>query len=152
MRHPDLPRTPREQGEKHWRSTADAVNAMRYVGQSHVAFDGPSIRYIVHLKDADSDEIVSAVRGELYLDAAVTRGLTEPVQPASPTLDLLTSREREVLVLIASGQSNKEIASHLGITERTARTHVGNLLGKLKVGSRTQAALLAVRVGDVRFL
>jgi DNA-binding NarL/FixJ family response regulator len=103
------------------------------------------------LKDADSDEIVSAVRaavrGELYLDAAVTRGLTDPVQPVSPSLGLLTSREREVLALIASGQSNRQIANHLGITERTARTHVANLFGKLKVVSRTQAALLAVREG-----
>lgn len=103
------------------------------------------------LKDADSDEVVSAVhaalRGELYLDAAVTRGLTEPAQPASHSLDALTSRERDVLSLIASGQSNRQIATRLGITERTARTHVSNLLGKLAVTSRTQAALLAVRAG-----
>jgi DNA-binding NarL/FixJ family response regulator len=103
------------------------------------------------LKDADSGEIVSAVRaavhGELYLDAAVTRGLTDPVQPTSPALSLLTAREREVLALIASGQSNRQLAYHLGITERTARTHVSNLFGKLKVTSRTQAALLAVHIG-----
>lgn len=103
------------------------------------------------LKDADSGEIVSAVRaavrGELYLDAAVTRGLTDPVQPTSPALSLLTSREREVLALIASGQSNRQLANHLGITERTARTHVSNLFGKLNVTSRTQAALLAVHTG-----
>lgn len=103
------------------------------------------------LKDADSDEIVSAIRaamrGELYLDAAVTRGLTEPVPATSPSLALLTPREREVLVLIASGRSNRQIARQLGITERTARTHVNNLFGKLAVSSRTQAALLAVRAG-----
>jgi DNA-binding NarL/FixJ family response regulator len=58
----------------------------------------------------------------------------------------------EVSDVGASGQSNKEIANHLGITKRTVRTHVGNLLGKLKAGSRSKAALLSVRVGDVRFL
>jgi DNA-binding NarL/FixJ family response regulator len=59
-------------------------------------------------------------------------------------LSELTEREREVLILVANGQANKEIASTLGITERTARTHVSNILGKLGLASRTQAALWAV--------
>ena len=61
----------------------------------------------------------------------------EPVEP-------LTTREKEVLSQLAKGASNKEIAYELGITERTARTHVSNILGKLALASRTQAALYAV--------
>ena len=59
----------------------------------------------------------------------------------------LTEREREVLVLVAKGLSNQEIADALVISERTARTHVSNILGKLGVVSRTQAALWAIREG-----
>ena len=103
------------------------------------------------LKDAGSDEIVSAVRaatrGELYLDSAVTRCLTDPAERGGTGLEELTPREREVLIHIATGQSNKQIARHLRISERTARTHVSNLFAKLGVVSRTQAALLAVREG-----
>jgi DNA-binding NarL/FixJ family response regulator len=103
------------------------------------------------LKDAGSDEIVSAIRaatrGELYLDSAVTRWLTEPARRDGKGLDELTPREREVLILIASGQSNRQIANELGISERTASTHVSNLFSKLEVASRTQAALFAVRGG-----
>ena len=59
----------------------------------------------------------------------------------------LTSRELEVLRLVGEGRSNKEIAAELLISERTARTHVSNILGKLGLSSRTQAALWAVREG-----
>jgi DNA-binding NarL/FixJ family response regulator len=63
----------------------------------------------------------------------------------SPQLvEPLTEREKEVLSLVGHGASNKEIASELFITERTARTHVSNILGKLGLSSRTQAALYAV--------
>ena len=62
-------------------------------------------------------------------------------------LATLTTREREVLVGLAHGLSNRAIGDELGITERTARTHVSNILAKLKVTSRTQAALLAVERG-----
>jgi DNA-binding NarL/FixJ family response regulator len=64
------------------------------------------------------------------------------LEPA-PT-EPLTEREREVLALVGQGASNKEIATALFITERTARTHVSNILGKLGLASRTQAALWAV--------
>jgi DNA-binding NarL/FixJ family response regulator len=102
------------------------------------------------LKDADAEEVAAAVRaayaGEVHLDAAVARLLaqrmrsrkdTEPVEP-------LTPREKEVLAQLGKGASNKEIAYELSITERTARTHVSNILGKLGLASRTQAALWAV--------
>ncbi|WP_255638219.1 response regulator transcription factor [Amycolatopsis sp. DSM 110486] len=103
------------------------------------------------LKDAGSDEIVAAVRaatrGELYLDSAITRCLTGPAERGGTGLDGLTPREREVLIHIATGLSNIQIANKLQISERTARTHVSNLFAKLGVASRTQAALLAVREG-----
>jgi DNA-binding NarL/FixJ family response regulator len=107
------------------------------------------------LKDAEAEEVAAAVRaahrGELHLDAAVAarlmRSLRAPKQ-ADPLAEL-TEREREVLILVAQGRANKEIAVELGITERTARTHVSNILGKLDLASRTQAALFAVREGLV---
>ena len=102
------------------------------------------------LKDAEAEEVAQAIRaaynGEVHLDPAVSRLLAqrlrqrkdpEPVEP-------LTAREKEVLSQLAKGAANKEIAYELGITERTARTHVSNILGKLGLASRTQAALWAV--------
>jgi DNA-binding NarL/FixJ family response regulator len=71
------------------------------------------------------------------------------VAPKPQTADSLTDREREVLALVANGLSNLQIADSLVISERTARTHVSNILGKLGVASRTQAALLAIREGVV---
>ena len=105
------------------------------------------------LKDADADEVAAAIRaayrGEMRLAPAIAarlmNALRTPAQ-ADPLAEL-TEREREVLVLIANGQANKAIAGELGITERTARTHVSNILGKLGLASRTQAALFAVREG-----
>ncbi len=102
------------------------------------------------LKDADADEVADAIRaahgGEVRLDPQVARILAERLRarPAEATVEPLTDREREVLALVAHGRSNKEIAFDLGITERTARTHVSNILGKLGLASRTQAALYAV--------
>jgi DNA-binding NarL/FixJ family response regulator len=68
---------------------------------------------------------------------------------AGPQVGLaaLTAREREILVLVAHGHSNRDIADRLVISERTARTHVSNVLAKLQLPSRTQAALLAIREG-----
>jgi DNA-binding NarL/FixJ family response regulator len=103
------------------------------------------------LKDAEAEEVATAVRaahaGEVHLDPAVARLLAQRMRekrsepaPAEP----LTEREREVLALVGQGASNKEIATALFINERTARTHVSNILGKLGLASRTQAALWAV--------
>jgi DNA-binding NarL/FixJ family response regulator len=107
------------------------------------------------LKDADADEIAAGIRaahrGELRLDPAVARRLMSSLR-ATPSEDLkaqLTSRELEVLTLIGAGRANKQIAVELGISERTARTHVSNILGKLGLSSRTQAALWAAHEGLV---
>ena len=103
------------------------------------------------LKEADPDEIASAIRaahhGEVQLDPAVTRLLITSLRTRRPDdlISQLTPREREILRLLGTGKSNKAIGRELEISERTARTHVSNLLRKLRVSSRTQAALLAVR-------
>jgi DNA-binding NarL/FixJ family response regulator len=105
------------------------------------------------LKDAQPDEVANAIRsahaGEMHLDPAVAKLLTQRLRAraSAPPVEELTDREREVLVCLARGSANKEIAHLLGITERTARTHVSNILGKLGLASRTQAALWAVEHG-----
>jgi DNA-binding NarL/FixJ family response regulator len=107
------------------------------------------------LKDAEADEVAAAIRaahrGEVHLDPAVARRLAARLRaapPPDPAADL-TEREREILCLVARGLSNREIAAELVISERTARTHVSNVLAKLGLASRTQAALWAVREGLV---
>jgi DNA-binding NarL/FixJ family response regulator len=107
------------------------------------------------LKDADTDELAAAVRaahrGELQLDPAVARRLLSSLGAASRSeaeADL-TTREVEVLRLVGAGAANKEIAARLGISERTVRTHVSHILGKLGLASRTQASLWVVREGLV---
>jgi len=104
------------------------------------------------LKDAEADEVAAAIRaacrGEVHLDPVIAKQLTRSLRAPKPqTVDALTDREREVLALVAKGLSNQQIADSLVISERTARTHVSNILAKLGVASRTQAALLAMREG-----
>ena len=102
------------------------------------------------LKDADADDVAAAIRAahndEVHLDPAAARILAQGMRTRSnaPAVEPLTERELEVLALVGRGRSNKDIATELGITERTARTHVSNILGKLNLSSRTQAALYAV--------
>jgi len=102
------------------------------------------------LKDAEADDVAAAIRAahndEVHLDPAAARILAKGMRTRSeaPAVDPLTERELEVLAHVGRGLSNKEIATALGITERTARTHVSNILGKLGLASRTQAALYAV--------
>jgi DNA-binding NarL/FixJ family response regulator len=103
------------------------------------------------LKDADADEVAQAIRaalaGQMHLDPSVARLLADSVRRPRPAGADLTPREREVLGLVAQGASNREIAETLVVSERTARTHVSAILGKLGLASRTQAALWAVREG-----
>ncbi len=106
------------------------------------------------LKDSGPEELVQAIRqvnrGEASLHPAIARKvLRELTHPAErqPSPDDLTDRELEVLKLLARGLGTQEIAERLVITEATARTHVSNILGKLHVSSRTQAALYALREG-----
>ncbi|MDP4171486.1 MAG: response regulator transcription factor [Bacillota bacterium] len=107
------------------------------------------------LKDVEPDELVLAIKqlmgGENQLHPKATTHLlshlTNKNSDEKKSLDELTRRERDVLKEIASGKSNKEIASSLYITEKTVKTHVSNLLAKLECADRTQAALYAVRNG-----
>jgi DNA-binding NarL/FixJ family response regulator len=107
------------------------------------------------LKDSDADEVATAVRaahrGELKLDPVIARRLMSPLRadPGDDPTSELTFRELEVLRLVATGRPNKQIAGELQISERTARTHVSRILHKLRLSSRTQAALWAVREGRV---
>jgi DNA-binding NarL/FixJ family response regulator len=107
------------------------------------------------LKNAEPQELARAVRaahaGEALLDPVVAARLVEALAAAGEEqpLDRLTPREREVLQLIGRGLPNKQIARELDLSERTVKTHVGHVLGKLGVADRTQAALVAVRAGLV---
>jgi DNA-binding NarL/FixJ family response regulator len=127
-----------------------AMTSFTQADMVHGALQAGAAGYL--LKDAEADEVAAAIRaarrGEVHLDPAIARQLTRSlVAPRTQTVDTLTDREREVLVLVAQGLSNQQIADSLVISERTARTHVSNILGKLGVASRTQAALLAIREG-----
>jgi DNA-binding NarL/FixJ family response regulator len=105
------------------------------------------------LKDVEADELVRAIKaagaGQVQLSPkAAARLMKEVRAPENP--EPLTERETEVLRLLAQGFSNKEIAQQLVIGEKTVKTHVSNILSKLNVVSRTQAALYAARIGLVK--
>jgi DNA-binding NarL/FixJ family response regulator len=118
----------------------------------HAALEAGASGYL--LKDSDADEVAAAVRaahrGELQLDPVVARRLMSSLRDGhgDPTSEL-TARELDVLRLVAAGKPNKQIAAELAISERTARTHVSRILRKLRLSSRTQAALWAIREGVV---
>ncbi len=105
------------------------------------------------LKDVASADLVRAIRGahagQAQLHPEVARRLMQQVTAPRKqnAASELTEREREVLQLVAQGRSNKEIARALVVSERTVKGHVSNILGKLGLQDRTQAALYAVRHG-----
>jgi len=126
-----------------------ALTSFGEAGRVHVALAAGAAGYL--LKDAEADEVGAAIRaayrGEVHLDSAVARKLTQSLVAPGRSMTALTAREREILILVAEGKSNRDIARALVISERTARTHVSNVLTKLGLASRTQAALWAVREG-----
>lgn len=119
---------------------ASVVNAVR----------AGAIGYL--LKDTEADELCRAIKeaaeGQVQLSPKAAERLMREIRaPESP--EKLTERETEVLRMLAQGRANKEIAYALNIGETTVKTHVSNILMKLEVPSRTQAALYAVRIGLV---
>jgi DNA-binding NarL/FixJ family response regulator len=126
-----------------------AVTSFLEESKVRAALEAGAAGYL--LKDAEADEVAAAIRaaaaGECHLDPAVGKLLAATLRAPRSAAGSLTAREREVLTLIAEGATNRQIARRLSVTERTARTHVSNILGKLGLTSRTQAALWAVREG-----
>lgn len=108
------------------------------------------------LKDVEPHDLAEAVRtvhrGEGLLDPRVAAKVMHELAAGTPAHSTteLTAREHEVLGLLAGGRSNKEIASELGVSVKTVKTHVSNVLQKLHLADRTQAALYAAREGVVR--
>lgn len=106
------------------------------------------------LKDIEIEELAQAIRtvhsGQPYLHPEATRHLLQATsRPPDQAPERLTKREQEVLTLLARGYTNRQIADALNITEKTVSVHVSNLLNKLELTSRTQAALYATRIGLV---
>ncbi|NKQ37585.1 MAG: response regulator transcription factor [Chloroflexi bacterium] len=101
------------------------------------------------LKSAAPDEvldtILAAARGEARLHPRITKRLMDEVAGTSRSLTALTTRELEVLKLIARGYDNRTIAAELTLSEKTVKTHVSNILSKLGLTDRTQAAIYALR-------
>lgn len=107
-----------------------------------------------HLKDSTPEALIDAIRqvnrGVASLHPSIAKKVLEELQDAekrSLSEEPLTQRELEILRLIAQGHENRGIAGQLVISEATVRTHVSNILGKLHLASRTQAALYALREG-----
>jgi NarL family two-component system response regulator LiaR len=128
-----------------------------HTGEEHMfnAIKAGATSYL--LKTAGAREVIEAVRaaahGESLLDASVAARILEelrsPPRQAPPPVNQLTPREAEVLTLVARGRSNRAIGDQLFIGEETVKTHISNILAKLHLADRTQAAIYALRKGLV---
>jgi DNA-binding NarL/FixJ family response regulator len=139
----------------------DAADLRNLDAESVVLIDDPSVaaetlaagaRGIL-MRDAAPQRIraalIAASEGILVIDDALASAVLQHVRPAYELVEPLTARELEVMQLLASGQTNKEIAHRLGVTEHTVKFHVNSILGKLGVATRTEAVVHAARLGIV---
>ena len=106
------------------------------------------------LKTAEPGEIVQAVRdvfaGKSVMDATLVQKLfTHAARPPEPQFEALTEREKEIILLVAKGLTNKAIGNQLGISDRTVQNHLANIFAKLRVESRTEAVMRAIAAGIV---
>ena len=104
------------------------------------------------LKDTPANQLIETIRrvhaGEVFIQPEIaSRALREMMRPAAAATESLSEREREVLLLLAQGASNKDMAEKLFITEGTVKNHVSNILAKLQAENRTQAADIARKQG-----
>ncbi len=106
------------------------------------------------LKTAEPGEIVQAVRdvfqGKSVMDAALVQKLfTRAARPPEPQFEALTDREKEIILLVAKGLTNKAIGAQLGISDRTVQNHLANIFAKLRAESRTEAVMRAIAIGII---
>jgi NarL family two-component system response regulator LiaR len=139
---------------KHQQPQARILVLTTFAGEDKIfpAIKAGALGY--HLKDSSPEELIDAIRqvyrGESSLHPTIARKVLQELSHPSkepPTPDPLTQRELDVLQLVAQGIENRQIAEKLVISETTVRTHVSNILSKLHLASRTQAALYALREG-----
>ena len=107
------------------------------------------------LKTAEPGEIVQAVRdvfaGKSVMDATLVQKLfVHATRPPASQPEALTEREKEIILLVAKGLTNKAIGSHLGISDRTVQNHLANIFAKLNAESRTEAVMRAIAAGIVQ--
>ena len=141
---------------KHLSPRTQVVILTSFHEDKHIfpAIEAGALSYI--LKDIGPNELIAtiraAARGDATLHPEVARRLMQQVrqEATSAPLDHLTSREREILLLIARGLSNAEIAQQLVLGHQTVKGHVSNILSKLHLADRTQAAIYAWRSGLLR--
>jgi NarL family two-component system response regulator LiaR len=137
--------------------TTQVVILTSHTGEEHMfdAIKAGATSYL--LKTAGAREVIDAVRaaahGESLLDPSVAARVLEelrgPSRQAPSPVNQLTPREAEVLTLVARGRSNRAIGEQLFISEETVKTHISNILAKLHLADRTQAAIYALRKGLV---
>ncbi|TNH29746.1 response regulator transcription factor [Micromonospora orduensis] len=126
------------------------VGALRAGASGFLAKDVPAEELIAAIRTVAGGDAVVAPRILRRLLDRFAELLPDPAQTPSAALDALTDREREVLVQVARGLSNAEIAAVLSVSETTIKTHVGHLLTKLRLRDRVQAVVLAYESGLVR--
>ncbi|WP_042426886.1 response regulator [Streptacidiphilus anmyonensis] len=128
-----------------------AFSALKAGASGFLLKDVPPVELVAAIRAVDSGEAVVAPTTTRRMIDRFTTVLPAAAEPKlTPEMERLTDREREVLLLVAQGLSNGEIAERLGLSEATVKTHVGRILTKLELRDRVQAVVLAYETGLVR--